>query len=151
MSGVEKKTSTRVESFNPISAYQSLFGKIVQFEGRSRRSEYWFAGLASLIIVMVYSLIMALFMMLGKIGDEVDFEIMKFLVQLCTIIFCVYLVVVAVAFLALAVRRLHDVGKSGWFLLLNLIPLVGWIIVFIFSVTDSKPGENQYGPNPKGL
>jgi uncharacterized membrane protein YhaH (DUF805 family) len=51
--------------------------------------------------------------------------------------------------LAVAVRRLHDVGKSGWMLLIGLIPLVGAIWLFVLMVTDSDPGENQYGPNPK--
>lgn len=52
--------------------------------------------------------------------------------------------------LAVGVRRLHDTGKSGWFLLIGLIPLVGGIILFVFTVQDSAAGDNQYGPNPKG-
>ena len=63
----------------------------------------------------------------------------------------VYAVAVFVPSLAMSVRRLHDTGRSGWFLLLNLIPYIGGIIVFVFSVLDSQPGANQYGPNPKGL
>ncbi|MDR2934962.1 MAG: DUF805 domain-containing protein, partial [Candidatus Adiutrix sp.] len=50
----------------------------------------------------------------------------------------------------LGIRRLHDIGKSGWWLLLLLIPLVGAIIILVFLCLDSQPGENQYGPNPKG-
>jgi len=48
-----------------------------------------------------------------------------------------------------SVRRLHDVGKSGWMLLIGLIPLVGAIWLLVLMVTDSVPGENQYGQNPK--
>lgn len=151
MSGVEKKTSTRAESFNPITAHGSLFGNLGDFYGRSRRSEYWLAGLAYIIVGLVVFLVEIFFMFLGKLGDEVDYEIMKFSCELVTCIFGMYSLAFFIAFLGLAVRRLHDIGKSGWFLLLNLIPLVGWIIVFIFSVTDSQPGTNQYGPNPKGL
>lgn len=51
--------------------------------------------------------------------------------------------------LSVSVRRLHDVGKSGWMLLIALIPLIGAIWLFVLLVTDSKPGENEYGPNPK--
>lgn len=52
-------------------------------------------------------------------------------------------------FLAVSVRRLHDTDRSGWFLLLALIPIVGAIILLIFHVQDSKPGPNRFGPNPK--
>ena len=50
---------------------------------------------------------------------------------------------------AVTVRRLHDTGKSGWWLLIFLVPLVGVIVFLVFMVKDSQPGENQYGPNPK--
>ena len=49
------------------------------------------------------------------------------------------------------VRRLHDIGKSGWWLLIGLIPLVGAIVLLVFAVFDSQPGDNQYGPNPKDV
>jgi uncharacterized membrane protein YhaH (DUF805 family) len=52
--------------------------------------------------------------------------------------------------LAVGARRLHDTGRSGWWLLIGLIPIVGWIILLVFFVQDSQPA-NQYGPNPKGL
>ena len=52
--------------------------------------------------------------------------------------------------LAVAVRRLHDTGRSGWWILLGLIPIIGWIVLIIFFVQDSQP-DNQYGSNPKGL
>lgn len=49
------------------------------------------------------------------------------------------------------IRRLHDAGKSGWFFRINLTPLIGWILFFVVLVTDSVPGRNQYGPNPKEI
>ena len=58
---------------------------------------------------------------------------------------------VLVPSLAVAVRRLHDTGKSGWFVLIGLVPLVGGIVMLVFTVMDSTPGDNQYGPNPKGI
>ncbi|HEY8242609.1 MAG TPA: DUF805 domain-containing protein, partial [Casimicrobiaceae bacterium] len=48
-------------------------------------------------------------------------------------------------------RRLHDTGRSGWWLLIGLVPLVGAIVLIVFYVMDSQPGTNQYGPNPKGV
>ena len=53
--------------------------------------------------------------------------------------------------LGVGVRRLHDIGKSGWWILIVLIPIVGIIILIVFAVTDSQPGNNEYGPNPKGV
>lgn len=47
-------------------------------------------------------------------------------------------------------RRLHDIGRSGWWYLILVIPILGWIVYFIFMVTDSQPGSNEWGPNPKG-
>ena len=48
-------------------------------------------------------------------------------------------------------RRLHDIGKSGSFILLNIIPVIGSIVLLVWALKDSQPGDNQYGPNPKGM
>ena len=61
----------------------------------------------------------------------------------------IYYLAVLIPSLAVGVRRLHDTDRSGWWLLLSLIPVIGWIVLIIFFVLDSTPGENQYGPNPK--
>jgi uncharacterized membrane protein YhaH (DUF805 family) len=53
--------------------------------------------------------------------------------------------------LAVTVRRLHDVGKSGWFYFIVLIPIIGSIWLLVLAATDSQPGRNKYGPNPKGI
>ena len=60
-----------------------------------------------------------------------------------------YSLLVLLPALAVSVRRLQDTGKSGWFVLVGLIPLVGVLILIYFYVQDSQPGENQYGANPK--
>ena len=62
----------------------------------------------------------------------------------------VYGLVVLLPTIAVSVRRLHDTGRSGWWLLIAFIPLIGVIVLIIFFVQDSQPGANQYGPNPKG-
>ena len=63
----------------------------------------------------------------------------------------IYSLIVLIPGLAVAVRRLHDVGKSGWMLLLALIPLIGAIWLLVLTVTDSKEGTNKWGENPKNV
>lgn len=53
--------------------------------------------------------------------------------------------------IAVSVRRMHDIGKSGWWVLIAFVPLIGWIWYLILCCTDSQPGDNQYGPNPKNI
>ena len=63
----------------------------------------------------------------------------------------IYLLAIILPSLAVAVRRLHDIGKSGWMILISLIPLIGGIWLLVLLVTDSNSGDNQYGPNPKEI
>ena len=76
---------------------------------------------------------------LGTTAGELPYGVFYFL----------YALVVLIPGLAVAVRRLHDVGKSGWMILIALIPIIGAIWLLVLMVTDGNPGENQYGPNPK--
>ena len=62
----------------------------------------------------------------------------------------IYALAVLIPSIAVSVRRLHDTGRSGWWLLIILIPLIGAIVLLVFFLQDSKPGENQFGANPKG-
>lgn len=140
-----------VENFNLITAYKSMFKKYAQFNGRSRRSEYWLASVMNWIIFMVFYLVIYVPMIVdmqnyGKLS--VTTSVLMFVFALLMFAYCI---AVFVPSLAMSVRRLHDTGQSGWFLLLNLIPCVGGIIIFVFSLLDSQPGTNQYGHNPKGL
>ena len=63
----------------------------------------------------------------------------------------IYCLALLIPCIAVAVRRLHDSNRSGWWLLLGLIPLIGTIVILVFMCQDSQPGENQYGPNPKDI
>ena len=99
--------------------------KYADFNGRARRKEYWWYALFQYIAFLVIGFI----------------PIIGLLAALALI----------VPSLAVAVRRLHDIGKSGWNMLLLLIPFVGAILLLIFLTRDSAPGTNQYGPNPKGV
>ena len=98
--------------------------KYADFNGRARRSEYWYFVLFYLII---YFGLIALTMAIPDIGS---------------IITMVFALAMLVPNLAVAVRRMHDVGKSGWFILIPIYNL-------ILTLTDSQPGANEYGPNPK--
>jgi uncharacterized membrane protein YhaH (DUF805 family) len=110
--------------------YIDAFKNYVNFQGRSRRSAFWFFILFNIIVSFVLSLI-----------DSVATG---------GLLSTLYALAVFLPSLALWVRRLHDTGKSGWWILLLLIPVVGFIVLLIFAVQDSQPGENQFGPNPKG-
>lgn len=105
------------------------------FEGRARRSEYWYFTLFNIIIS--YGLMGMMFL-----GEGMYF--MYFVSVL-------YSLASLIPSLAVAVRRLHDIGKSGWYFLVFLIPLVGIIWLIVLLATDSQDGENEYGSNPKGI
>ncbi len=110
--------------------YLAVLKNYAGFSGRARRTEYWMFFLINFIIVAVLDLI-------------------GLAVKLSTILGGIYGLAVLVPALAVGVRRLHDTGRSGWWLLIGLIPVVGTIILIVFMATDGQPGDNQYGSNPK--
>ena len=112
--------------------------KYATFSGRAQRAEYWYFFLFYLLIFIGLSILDGL---TGSFSAESGMGFLGGLLSLALF----------VPSLAVGVRRLHDTGRSGWFLLLALIPLVGAIVLLVFAVQDSTPGENQYGPNPKGI
>ena len=101
------------------------------FSGRARRKEYWMFTLFNIVISIILMV--------------VDAQMNKNILQ------PVYNLAVLLPALGVSVRRLHDIGKSGWWLLFVFLPIVGPIVLLVFTCLDSKPGENKYGPNPKGL
>lgn len=115
--------------------FMLAFKKAFDFSSRSRRKEYWMFTLFSLIVTFV----------LGFIDGFAGLEIAEGFGILGTI----YGLLILIPGLSLAVRRLHDTGKSGWWLLIALIPLIGAIVILIFAVQDSEPQPNKYGQNPK--
>ena len=108
------------------------------FNGRARRSEYWYFVLFNFIVSILIGL------SLGVIAGLLNVPALVYLAYLWSL-------AVFIPSLAVSVRRLHDIGRSGWWLLLSLIPLVGSIILIIWCCFDSQPGANQYGSNPKEM
>jgi uncharacterized membrane protein YhaH (DUF805 family) len=105
--------------------------RFAQFTGRAGRAEYWWFFLANLIVALVLALLSR---------ASVIF----------LILYVIYGVGVLVPSIAVGVRRLHDTDKSGWFMLIALIPFVGYIILLVLLAMEGTPGSNRYGPPPPG-
>jgi uncharacterized membrane protein YhaH (DUF805 family) len=116
--------------------YMKVMKQYADFKGRARRKEYWMFTLFNVIFVIVA-------MILDSVAGT-NFEPLPY-----GWFYLLYVLAVLIPGLAVGVRRLHDIGKSGWMLLVALIPLVGGIWLLILACTDSTPGPNEYGPNPK--
>ena len=119
-----------------MEAVTTVFSKYADFSGRARRSEYWYFTLFNLIVSLVLALLGNL------VGGQNG--------QFSTILSSLYSLAVLIPGLAVSWRRLHDVGKSGGYYFIGLIPLVGIILLIVWFCRDSVPGYNQYGSNPKG-
>jgi len=118
--------------------YLKVLRQYTDFNGRARRKEYWMFVLFNIIIGIVLA---GVDMGMGTLDTNSGFGVLSGL----------YSLAVFIPGLAVGVRRLHDIGKSGWMLLVGLIPLVGAIWLIILFATDSEPGENKYGLNAKGV
>jgi uncharacterized membrane protein YhaH (DUF805 family) len=118
----QKSTEYLEEKMGFVDAIKSGFSNYVGFSGRARRSEYWywvlFVVLASIVVSMISEL-------LGQ----------------------VFSLGVLLPGIAMGARRLHDIGKSGWWQLLGLIPLLGWLVLIYWAVQPSE-GDNGFGPTP---
>lgn len=126
--------------------YLDALKNYANFSGRARRSAYWYFVLFNMIFAIFAGIIDNL------LGTTIKMETMQGTVPLSYgYVYIIYLLFVFIPGLALSVRRLHDVGKTGWFILISFIPLVGLIWLLILFCTDSVPGVNEYGPNPKGI
>lgn len=116
----------------PFDYYlDAIKNKYAQFSGRARRSEYWYFVLFNFLIgiglVMIDTFLGTAFLNM------------------------IYSLLILIPGIAVGARRLHDIGKSGWWLLIALIPVIGIIVLIVFFVQDSQPHDNQYGVNPKAI
>ncbi len=113
-----------------MSWYIMVLKKYAVFSGRARRKEYWMFILFNFIFALV----------LGILDN---------IIGTSNVLGTIYSLAVLVPGIAVSVRRLHDTNRSGWWVLIGLVPLIGAIVLLVFVVQDSQPGDNQYGPNPK--
>ncbi len=114
-----------------VEAIKSCFSQYVTFSGRASRSEYWYFNL--FLFLMNVTLTIAT----GLIGDKLG-SLLSGLFTLATLL----------PSISAGVRRMHDLGKSGWAIWINLIPLVGWIIYLVWLCTKGTDGDNRFGPDP---
>lgn len=116
--------------------YLEVLKKYAVFSGRARRKEYWFFILFHLIISFVLGFVDGL---VGTFNADLGLGLLG----------GIYALAVIIPSIAVSVRRLHDTDRSGWWILICLVPIIGAIVLLVFMVLDSKPGENRYGPYPK--
>lgn len=117
--------------------YLKVLRQYADFNGRARRKEYWMYLLFTLIFAIVAT------MLDGALGTNMAPLPYGY-------IYLAYALATFVPGLAVSVRRLHDVGKSGWFIFVALIPIVGGIWLIVLFATEGQRGDNEYGPDPKG-
>lgn len=111
-----------------ITAVKTGFGKFATFQGRARRSEYWFFMLFLILASTVFTIIDA----------TTGIGVLSLIFSLVTLI----------PVIAVSVRRLHDTNRSGWWYLLFLVPLVGAIVLIIWFCTKGTAGDNRFGADP---
>lgn len=117
------------------------------FRGRARRREYWTFYLINTLISVVLSLPSLVQVVTAPDPETVTPSGLALLSLIAAGLYSLFMLIPS---LAVSVRRLHDTGRSGWWYLINFVPLVGGLILLIFLVLDSQPGANRWGPNPKG-
>jgi uncharacterized membrane protein YhaH (DUF805 family) len=123
------------------TAVKSFWANYRNFKGRARRSEYWFIQL-----FLVLTNLAAAVIDLALMNGDVDRFIANGGGGIVGLIWILATIVPAIAVL---VRRLHDIGKSGWWALMVLVPFIGFIVILVFTLQDSQAGANSYGPSPK--
>ena len=111
--------------------------RYTDFSGRSRRKEYWFFVLGVFIVAVVLGIIEGILGLSGMVAGAYG------------PLTAIFLLGIIVPSIAVQVRRFHDQDKSGWFVLLALIPFLGGLIVLVFMCLEGTKGPNRFGPDPK--
>lgn len=120
------------------------------FGGRARRREYWMFACQNAALYFLLALPLLFSAVEGLLsGDESWSPGLPALISWLLVM--LYVLVVTVPYLACQVRRLHDTGRSGWWILLAFVPALGPPFLFLFLILDSQPGANRWGANPKGI
>jgi uncharacterized membrane protein YhaH (DUF805 family) len=134
--GQTTKESTMSWRLEALSWYLEALKKYAVFSRRARRKEFWMFFFINLLISVV---LIAIDSLIGTFSPQTGFGLLQGL----------YSLAVLIPSIAVTVRRLHDTGRTGWWILISLVPFVGGIVLLIFMLLDSQAGVNQYGPNPK--
>lgn len=135
--GRYQKEYVKNDNFNPFQYYGLVLQKYATFEGRARRKEYWSFYLVNVLIGFCAMIFMGL--------SDYDFY---YTVQG---FYALYSLAILIPGIAVTTRRLHDIGESGWWILIGLFPIVGNIILFIYLIRDGDPDTNMYGASPKEI
>jgi len=114
------------------------------FAGRARRKEYWMFALFNVIFAITAMIVDNILGTTYKFGEGYAQMSLPY-----GWIYMIYLLAMIIPSLAVFVRRLHDVDKSGWWFFLVFLPIIGAIWLFVLACTDGTPGDNDYGPSPK--
>ena len=115
-----------------IDALKNAFN----FSGRARRKAYWMFALFYVIFAFVAGVLDGI---LGTVNPETGMGVIGGL----------YIFLMLLPLIALSIRRLHDTDRSGWWFLINFVPLIGGLIFFVFTVLEGTRGDNRFGPDPK--
>ena len=116
--------------------YLEALKKYAVFSGRSRRKEYWYFALFNGLVFLAAS---SIDLLLGTFSFSTNVGLLS----------GIYGLAIIVPSIAVSVRRLHDIDRTGWWVLISLVPVIGSIVLLVFAVLDGTPGENRFGPNPK--
>lgn len=118
------------------------------YTGRASRKEYWMTVLWYVISVFVLGGVSILLRLPIGPSESVQEIILAWLSYLIIIVLVLYVIWSFLVFLSLGVRRIHDIGLSGWWILIGLVPFFGAIVIFIFTLIRGNAGDNEYGPDP---
>jgi uncharacterized membrane protein YhaH (DUF805 family) len=132
-----------------MNYYLDVLKKYAVFSGRARRKEFWMFYLINMIVLFV---LLSIDGALGIYDAGIDGALSIYDADAGVgLLSGIYLLAIILPLLGVAIRRLHDTGRSGWWLLISIIPLIGTITLLVFYCLDSAPEENQYGDNPKKI
>ena len=118
--------------------YLDVLKKYAVFDGRARRQEYWMFCLFNILVSIGFMIIDYVAGLTEAAGGQSPLNIL-------------YTLATFLPGIGVAIRRLHDTNRSGWWILIAFVPLIGVIMLLIWMVTDSNPGSNKYGSNPKAM
>lgn len=118
-----------------MNYYFAAFRKYAVFKGRSTRSEYWYFTLFNILAVGVFGLIDQL---MGTFNFDAGYGPLS----------AIYTLAMILPSLGVSIRRLHDTGRSGWWFMITIIPVIGLLVFWYFALLDSDPNPNEYGESP---